>query len=165
MKNAFSSLNNLLKIRKPEEEDDCDLYGKMLAKKLRRLPEEERQTFMYEIDGMFIRRYRNSVPSYSSYSQPVESNISNRPSTSHSSYSDNYSPYSQASPTNYPSSIHSNNHSLDSPIMSPEINIPTHISHAPTNPSHTITVLSDVKIANQSLLNEAYCNAMDEYNK
>ncbi|XP_044745678.1 uncharacterized protein LOC123307434 [Coccinella septempunctata] len=37
-----------------EEDDECELYGKMMAKKLRRLPLWERQLLMYRMDGMVI---------------------------------------------------------------------------------------------------------------
>lgn len=36
--------------------DECDLYGMLLAKRMRKMPEEERILAMYEIDGLLIRR-------------------------------------------------------------------------------------------------------------
>lgn len=63
MKEAFDTLKNVLTKRVHEnEEDEYDLFAKMLAKKLRKLPEQERELFMYEIDGMFINRMRRSNP-------------------------------------------------------------------------------------------------------
>lgn len=44
--------------KKAYEDDEFDLFGKMLAKKLRKLPEKEAEKFMYKIDEMFIDRYR-----------------------------------------------------------------------------------------------------------
>lgn len=41
------------------EEDDCDLYARLLAKKLRRFNENERHEIMYEIDGLVLSRRRN----------------------------------------------------------------------------------------------------------
>lgn len=37
-----------------KEEDECDLYAKLLAKKLRKYPEEVRMKLMYSIDGLMI---------------------------------------------------------------------------------------------------------------
>lgn len=45
--------------KKAYEDDEFDLFGKMLAKKLRKLPEKEGEKFMYKIDEMFIDRYRS----------------------------------------------------------------------------------------------------------
>ncbi|KAB0803045.1 hypothetical protein PPYR_00015 [Photinus pyralis] len=94
MKEAFSSLSSIIN-KRPTEEDECDLYGKMLAKKLRKLPEEKRQLFIYEIDGLFIQRCRSL--SFPSQHRPERSNT---PSSSHSSnYS--HSSYVSQSDTNY----------------------------------------------------------------
>lgn len=85
MKDTFDTLNCILKDR-GSEEDECDLYCKLLAKKLRGLPENDRALFMYEIDGMFINRLRNvSSPS------PIFSAshyIPQRPISSQSSYTE-----------------------------------------------------------------------------
>lgn len=102
MKDTFNTLNNVLKDRRTEE-DECDLYCKLLAKKLRGLSENERAIFMYEIDGMFIKRLRNlSTPSSNFYiperptsSQSCDSEPSHnemrtpkRPNSSFTSYSE-----------------------------------------------------------------------------
>lgn len=61
IKESFANLNQALCRNNPQEkEDDCDRYGKILANKLRQLPEEERLIFMHQIDGMFIQRRRSS---------------------------------------------------------------------------------------------------------
>ena len=43
-----------------QEEDDCDLYGKLIAKKLRKLPEPQRERLMYEIQGLFVKMSQSS---------------------------------------------------------------------------------------------------------
>lgn len=51
MKNALNTLNDVLREKRVNsfaQEDDCDLYGRMLAKKLRRFPENVRLNIMYE---------------------------------------------------------------------------------------------------------------------
>lgn len=54
MKDAISSLNNVSQ-KQEVPEDDCDRYGKILAKKLRKLNELERMQFIWEMDGLFIK--------------------------------------------------------------------------------------------------------------
>lgn len=99
MKRAFGTLENCMNNRKGE--DEYDYFAKVLANKIRRLPESERELFMYEIDGLYINRLRqlkessnlhstSSLPSqafYHSTSIPG-TNIQNRPSSSLTSYSD-----------------------------------------------------------------------------
>lgn len=70
MKEAFTTLNRIA--NKKDEEDECDYFAKILAKKLKKLPEGEREHFMYEIDGMFIRRsnFLNNVPNSPSVRLP-----------------------------------------------------------------------------------------------
>ncbi|VEN61808.1 unnamed protein product, partial [Callosobruchus maculatus] len=84
MSEAFSSLTNVLNKRQAEE-DDCDLYGKLIAKKLRRFSEEERVLVMYEIDGIFLQHYSRS--SIDENNLASGNNVPSRPSTSHSNYS------------------------------------------------------------------------------
>lgn len=55
MKEAFGILKNVLS-KRSREDDECDLFTKLLAKKLKKLPNHERELFMYEIDGLFIKR-------------------------------------------------------------------------------------------------------------
>lgn len=50
---SFQTLNNILN-KKTTEEDDCDLYGKLLITKLRKYPERMRQKLMYKIDGLLL---------------------------------------------------------------------------------------------------------------
>lgn len=56
MKRAFSTLEHCINNRK----EDDDYYGKILAIKIRRLPENEREVFMYEVNGLYINRLRRS---------------------------------------------------------------------------------------------------------
>lgn len=81
MKEAFTTLRSAINKRSIEE-DECDLFSRILAKKLRKLPEHERELFMYEIDGMFINRSRNLNPPQSN----SPTHTSNQPSSSHSDY-------------------------------------------------------------------------------
>ncbi|XP_047503528.1 uncharacterized protein LOC125048730 [Pieris napi] len=57
---AFGQLTNVLGQRQneniPAHDDDCDLYAKLLAIKLRELSTDERKIMMYQIDGLFINR-------------------------------------------------------------------------------------------------------------
>lgn len=61
MKETFDMLKSAITKRASAKEDDdeYDLFGKMLAKKIRKLPENEREVFMYEIEGMYINKLRN----------------------------------------------------------------------------------------------------------
>lgn len=100
VKRALSTLENC--INNSKEEDECDLYGKIFAKKLRKLPDNEREIFMYEINGMFVNRLlhcnNQSLTSYTALSftpqvscepkSAVEINVPKRPSSSSSSYSE-----------------------------------------------------------------------------
>jgi len=63
-------LNYVLK-KKKEDEDECDVYAKLLAKKLRKYPERMRDQLMYKIDGFLLNNpYPDEQPSsaYSYYS-------------------------------------------------------------------------------------------------
>lgn len=64
LKGGLAAESKVSSKRANTEDDDCDLFAKILAKKLRKLPEHERLLLMYEIDGMFISRLygNNSSP-------------------------------------------------------------------------------------------------------
>lgn len=49
------------------EQDECDLYASLFARKLRELPEDERKIFMYEIDGLFVERIYKKRSNDTSY--------------------------------------------------------------------------------------------------
>lgn len=57
MNTSFTALNEVL-IKKSKEisEDEWNLYGKLLAKKLRQFTELERAELMYEIDGLVLKK-------------------------------------------------------------------------------------------------------------
>ncbi|XP_072385252.1 uncharacterized protein [Diabrotica undecimpunctata] len=57
--NAFNTLNQIMLNKEQKIEDDCDLYGRLFANKLRKYSEIERQEIMYEIDGLLLRRLQN----------------------------------------------------------------------------------------------------------
>lgn len=50
---SFETLNYALKVKKVEE-DECDVYAKLLAKRLRKYPERLRDKIMYKIDGFIL---------------------------------------------------------------------------------------------------------------
>lgn len=79
MREAFTMLQNVVAKKtkvNEKEEDECDLYGKILAKKLKKLPEEERELVMYEIDGLLLNRRRNLF-----LSGTIPSRMDSRPSS------------------------------------------------------------------------------------
>ncbi|KAF9406032.1 hypothetical protein HW555_005080 [Spodoptera exigua] len=53
------------------QEDDCDLYGRLLAKKLRRLSEEKRLRLMHDIDGMILSSHYTASSASSSPIPPL----------------------------------------------------------------------------------------------
>lgn len=59
MSTTFIALNNeLTKKQSVEEEDECDLFCKMLAKQIKEYPKLEREEIMYELHGVMINRRR-----------------------------------------------------------------------------------------------------------
>lgn len=67
---SFDTLNYVL-TKKKEDEDECDVYAKLLAKKLRKYPGRMRDQLMYKIDGFLLDNpYPDEQPSsaYSYYS-------------------------------------------------------------------------------------------------
>ncbi|CAG5000251.1 unnamed protein product [Parnassius apollo] len=105
---AFGQLTNVLGQRQNEnipahKDDDCDLYAKLLAIKLRELSTDERKIMMYQIDGLFINRISQKsnerhtpYPQYYSrpssmagaYSTPSPQVIPSRPTSVNSVYSE-----------------------------------------------------------------------------
>jgi hypothetical protein len=47
MDQAFATLQNMRK----KDDDECDLFGKIIAKIWKKIPESEREELMYEIYG------------------------------------------------------------------------------------------------------------------
>ncbi|RVE44688.1 hypothetical protein evm_010646 [Chilo suppressalis] len=96
MNTTLTTLNNMLNNTKHKNDsrDDCDLYGMLLAKKLRSYPEIERQEIMYEIDGLLLKKRKRGyqiknktvIGSSSKYA------IKSRPSSTNSSINYSASP-------------------------------------------------------------------------
>ncbi|KAF5305546.1 hypothetical protein FQA39_LY01637 [Lamprigera yunnana] len=59
MSNAFSTLNKVLNKKVATQDDECELYGRLLAIKLKKNPENEQEEIMLEIDNMIMNRRRN----------------------------------------------------------------------------------------------------------
>lgn len=135
MSKAFNALNQAIlnKDQQNKTEDDCDLYGRLLANKLRKYSDNERQEIMYEIDGLLLKRRRVSSPS-----QII---ISKRPYSSATSYS---CPSPSSSWINRPSSSSSNHYIITSPIQSP----------SPIPPAQTPSPLPPTEIPNASYTQE-----------
>lgn len=73
MKDVFSLLNGIIAERASVKEDDeYDLYGKLIAKRIRKLPEHERDFIMHDIDGIFIKRHHKYLSSVLSSSEMRE---------------------------------------------------------------------------------------------
>lgn len=146
MARAFDTLNRVMLSKEPEKEDECDLYGKLLANKLRKYPENERQEIMYEIDGMLVRR--NRTQQY--MSPPPGFMWKHMPSS-------RYAPYSQ-------------NRSLSSTLIHDEQDqIPTVHRHDINPPSgassytqESIHIISDIGLQ-QNVMNEAFATTDLEY--
>lgn len=74
MKETFSMLKNVItKKTNDKEDDEYDLFGKMLAKKIRKLPEHEREVFMYEVEGLYFNKVRRVKFSNSSEGSNINS--------------------------------------------------------------------------------------------
>lgn len=99
MNNALYTLNNVLSSKQANEcEDDCELYCRLLARKLKQYTITDRQELMYEIDGLLIKKNRMSTTRHyvSSPSQIIISN--NRPLSFHN--------YSRTNSTPSPAPFH-----------------------------------------------------------
>ncbi|RVE49703.1 hypothetical protein evm_005678 [Chilo suppressalis] len=90
MSTAFTALNSALSSKeRGKEEDECDLYCKMLAKQIKEYPKLEREEIMYELHGIMLNRRRryNKMMQGRSYTVSSPSQvILSRPSTSNSVY-------------------------------------------------------------------------------
>lgn len=59
---------------KQNDEDECELYGRLLAKRLKSYSEIDRLEIMYEIDGVLLRkRRRHSSTSHVNLNNPSSS--------------------------------------------------------------------------------------------
>jgi hypothetical protein len=74
MAEAVSYLNNATN----QDTDECDLYSQLLAKKLRKLDEHQRDIAMHEIDNIMFRAKMQSgsqTRSYSSSPSPASRKV------------------------------------------------------------------------------------------
>ncbi|KAF9417483.1 hypothetical protein HW555_005406 [Spodoptera exigua] len=95
MSTAFTALNKALANKENiKEEDECNLFCKMLAKQIREYPKLEREEIMYELHGVMMnRRRRYNTMQGRSYAVSSPSQIIlSRPSTSNSMYPSTPSP-------------------------------------------------------------------------
>ncbi|KAF9413706.1 hypothetical protein HW555_008152 [Spodoptera exigua] len=73
MSSAFGQLTNMLAKRQKEnqppltEQDDCELYGKLLTHKLRELRPDDRKLMMYDIDTLFVNRIKEKQRAVEKY--------------------------------------------------------------------------------------------------
>lgn len=143
IKDSLATLNQALcRNNLQEKEDDCDRYAKILANKLRQLPEDERLIFMHQIDGMFIQRRcsrnqsRLSSPIFvlspspsPNISQSHQQNTS-RPGSSLTSYSEPISLYRTYSDSNHDSKMAQSeaivNNTTNITQYPPVVHIPEH---------------------------------------
>lgn len=90
LKEALSTFqDNMKKRESTAPPDDCEVYGIMLAKKLRAFTEMERLEIMYDIDGLIINRRRSKQQhQFSSDTFAPSPTAMCRPSSSISSYSE-----------------------------------------------------------------------------
>ncbi|CAK1578599.1 unnamed protein product [Parnassius mnemosyne] len=92
MSEAFNNLNKMIN-KQDVVEDECDIFGKLIAKKLKKIPEHEREEIMFDIHALFRRPRsfeRSSVDSLRSPT-PTCRNYPNVTMTSprpHSSFSE-----------------------------------------------------------------------------
>jgi hypothetical protein len=60
MDQAFAILQNMRK----KDSDECDLFGKIIAKQLKKILESKREELMYEIYGIFLTCFLSPVEVY-----------------------------------------------------------------------------------------------------
>ncbi|XP_077286545.1 uncharacterized protein LOC143911526 [Arctopsyche grandis] len=70
VKDAHDTLITTLSTREFEEDDECDLHGKIVAKMLRKLPEDERTKIVCEIYYMFMHYDQLNRPQTPKYFSP-----------------------------------------------------------------------------------------------
>ncbi|XP_063384406.1 uncharacterized protein LOC134670527 [Cydia fagiglandana] len=171
---AFGQLTNVLGQKQNEnipayKDDDCDLYAKLLAIKLRELPSDERKILMYQIDGLFINRInQKSNERHTPYPQYYS-----RPSSMAGAYS-RHTP-SQLFP-NRPASvnsvnsepIHNNLSFFPSPTSETSHSAPNiTASSTSTASSSSIRIISDQVINpvphETNIINMALLNAFEDF--
>lgn len=134
---SFDTLNHVLKAKKVDE-DECDVYAKLLAKKLRKYPERMRYQIMYKIDGFLLDNpYPDERPS-----SALSYHYSSTPSPH---YQNTPSPASDVSQVNMPEGNESQPQSLVEFSMPFQRNVSQGVMQ-PTN-----------------LIENAYLNAVTKY--
>ncbi|CAG5058045.1 unnamed protein product [Parnassius apollo] len=86
MSAAFNTLNSVLQTKKntaDKENDDADLFCKLLAKQLKDFPKDEREEIMYEIHGLILNKRRHCRGR--DFHPIISPSIYNRSSSAHSS--------------------------------------------------------------------------------
>lgn len=62
MQDALKTIQTVLSNQSAQEEDMCDLYGKLIASKLKKyFTDVEQQEVMFELDELLTKRIRNSL--------------------------------------------------------------------------------------------------------
>ncbi|XP_045491091.1 uncharacterized protein LOC123690974 [Colias croceus] len=67
MTEAFNNLNKVINNPSKDDDDECDVFGKLIAKKLKRLPEHERDNIMFDIHALFRKSPNKRSPSGESF--------------------------------------------------------------------------------------------------
>ncbi|XP_045504526.1 uncharacterized protein LOC123701174 [Colias croceus] len=67
MTEAFNNLNKVINNPSKDDYDECDVFGKLIAKKLKRLPEHERDNIMFDIHALFRKSPNKRSPSGESF--------------------------------------------------------------------------------------------------
>ncbi|CAG4962724.1 unnamed protein product [Parnassius apollo] len=134
---AFGQLTNVLGQRQNEnipahKEDDCDLYAKLLAIKLRALSTDERKIMMYQVDGLFINR----ISQKSNERHTPNTQYYSRPSSMAGVYSTPSPQVIPSRPTSvnsvYSEPIHNNQSFFPSPNIQTSYSAPDMAKHIPT---------------------------------
>lgn len=174
MNDAITNLNNVINSNKvnPTPLDDCDLYGKIMASKLRSLSSIDRLQLMHEIDGLYLKKIMSTQKNPAATKYSPYPCVSPRLDSSCSSYSE---PLMTEIRVRRPSSSFSlpGISSTNPPVLhipeSPETPITQTMSFASQQmpESNSITILSDQTFQfqtpqseAQSIINAAYYRAM-----
>ena len=117
MSEAFETFQSALE--RSSEEDEYELFGKLIAKKVRKLPEGQREKFMLEVHNMYVNRFSDGNNSFSAFHSQTGS--------SHSHHESNkVSPQSAAllrSPHNSDSLLHTEIPRVSGLVYVPDDNV------------------------------------------
>lgn len=162
MKSALSTLQDALAAKKdpPQrtvDEDDCDLYGRLIAKVLREFNEIDRLELRHDIDGLILKKKR-SIASRRYVTSPSQIILTtNRPSTSNSMYSEQLTDAFPSSPyvlenclVNRPSSSRSSMYNSPSPVSANRIQNQQNMTQHVYAPSDSQTIGSEQNMSRYS---------------